>query len=187
MRSSLLCIAITLSLFACSKPESTPKDEAVKDTSKIATAPPASPTPAPVSEVQIDSALFQKAVRKIFPAAILDKVWTKGAIGIVGFKPPAKEPDYFSTDDRIRRIFAIESMQLFRDVADLDRLQLVVTVDKSQQQVEVTRAEAEGFYRMKFGPMSEEDWRLHFVDLYDTPGSRAAFVKGFTGLRTPTE
>jgi hypothetical protein len=176
-------LSLVILLAACSKEKPATIDTPAADTPAASATPeaPAAPTPSPAP---VDSSRFEKTVRKNFSSGIIREVKTKGGLGAIIFKEPAGDASYFSTGDRVNRIFAIESMRLFRDVPDLDALQMVIEYRKMEQQLEVTRAEAEEFYKMKFTGMSDDDWKKRFVEKYDTEGNRQFFVKTFTGKRT---
>ena len=182
MRLLLLSLSVSIILAACSKE----KPPAENTPPAVTSAPPAAPAtgtaPAP-AEAVVDSTLFEKTVGKVFAGNIVKEVRTKGSLGAIVFTEPGGDKTYYATDDRINRIFAIESMKLFRDIPDLGALQMIIQYNRIEQQVEVTRAEAEKFYKVTFAGMSEADWQ-QFVEKQDNPDSRKSFTKAFNGRRT---
>lgn len=96
-------------------------------------------------------------------------------------KIPDRSPDYYESGDKANKVLAIESVRIFREVPDLDRLTVTVPRDGKAQTLDVTRAQIEQYYKINLSELAGNPsaWREDFIQQYDNENSRAEFVKTF--------
>ncbi|MGE0086532.1 MAG: hypothetical protein AB7S75_19160 [Desulfococcaceae bacterium] len=122
---------------------------------------------------------FKESAEKCFSVSILKSVKFKNGKGTILFN--ASDAEYFTTGDKINKIFAIESARLFRDVDDLTVLEMTIPLKEGTRKMSIMREQIEVFYKVKFAPMKGDlnAWRMQFLKPYDNKQARADFCKKF--------
>ncbi|MNM99596.1 hypothetical protein D3C81_1121610 [compost metagenome] len=123
---------------------------------------------------------FSDKAERVFPSA--SSIIESGTTGTVVLKVPERFPTYYETGDKANKVFAIDSVRIFRDVPVLKRL--IVTVPregKRSQTLDVTRAEVEQYYQIDLSELAPHstNWREGFIQQYDNKQARAEFVERF--------
>ena len=124
---------------------------------------------------------FLDKTERIFSPSVIESVSELGGIGKISFKIPERMPDYFESGDKANKVFAIESVRLFRDVPSLKRLTLKIPKTEGTQVLDISRADIEKYYGVDLSVRSGDPaaWREGFIHQRDTKDSRADFVKRF--------
>ena len=89
---------------------------------------------------------FLDKTERIFSPSVIESVSELGGIGKISFKIPERMPDYFESGDKANKVFAIESVRLFRDVPSLKRLTLKIPKTEGTQVLDISRADIEKYY-----------------------------------------
>ena len=94
--------------------------------------------------------------------------------------------DYYESDDRVSRIFAIESYRLFYLVPEIERLVLELKINKGHFKMYITKDQIEEAYRLKIEDILEYDknkkikignkFQNQFIKKYDHKRYRDFFV-----------
>lgn len=124
---------------------------------------------------------FTDRVERVFSPTIIESAEESGSTGKVVLKVPDRHPEYFETGDKANKIFAIETVRIFRDVPNLQRLIVTVPREQGSQSIDVTRSQVEQYYAIKLADMEGnlDVWRKSFSGRYDNKKSRASFVEEF--------
>lgn len=124
---------------------------------------------------------FQDKAERIFSPSVIESVSESGASGKISFKIPERMPEYFESGDKTNKVFAIESVRLFRDVPSLKRLRLEIPNAGGVQILDISRADIEKYYGVDLVGMNGNPsaWREGFIQQHDSKDSRSAFVKHF--------
>lgn len=123
--------------------------------------------------------LSDKAER-LFSSSVIESVSESGSAGKIELKIPARTPGYFESGDKANKVFAIESVRLFREVPSLDHLSVSMPRDGGSQTLGVSRAQIEQHYGINLADLRDPSaWRQQFIQVYDNPQSRAEFVGKF--------
>ncbi|MEK2611110.1 hypothetical protein WLF18_18550 [Pseudomonas shirazensis] len=122
---------------------------------------------------------FSDKAERVFTS--IDSVSETGATGKVLLKVPERGPTYYETGDKAHKIFAIDSVRVFRDVPKLERLMVTIPREGKTQTLDVTRAQVEQYYKISLSDLAPHTskWREEFIQRYDNKQSRADFVKKF--------
>jgi hypothetical protein len=121
---------------------------------------------------------FKEVVQRIFSSNVIDSISYNNGKGIIIFK---QNDDYFGTGDKINKIFAIESVRIFRDDQDIHALQMVIPISKKIYMMNVNKTDIELFYNINITDLSNnpETWRINFINKYDNKNIRKMFVAKF--------
>lgn len=123
--------------------------------------------------------LSDKAER-LFSSSVIESVDESGATGKIALKIPARSPGYFESGDKANKVFAIESVRIFREVPSLDRLSVSMPREGGSQTLNVSRGQIERYYGISLSDLRDPSaWRQRFIQVYDNPKSRAEFVGKF--------
>lgn len=111
----------------------------------------------------------------------IESVSETGSTGKVSLKVPSRMPDYYESGDKANKVFAIDSVRVFRDVPKLNRLVVTIPREGKVQTLNVTRAQVEQHYDLRLTDLvaNSSSWRESFIQPYDNKQSRADFVKKF--------
>lgn len=111
----------------------------------------------------------------------IDSVSETGSTGKVSLKVPERTPMYYESGDKANKVFAIDSVRVFRDVPKLERLVVTIPREDKVQTLDVTRDQVEQHYGINLTDLAANpsSWRESFIQPYDTKQSRAEFVKKF--------
>lgn len=111
----------------------------------------------------------------------IDSVSEKGSTGTVSLKVPERSPTYYESGDKANKVFAIDSVRVFRDVPRLERLMVTIPREGKVQTLDVTRAQVEQYYGISLSDLAANpsSWRETFIQPHDNKQSRADFVKKF--------
>lgn len=130
-----------------------------------------------------NEAEFNKAVSAFAGSIIGGHVYKSGEnYGIIKFIENPKFPDYYTTGDKINKIFAIESARLFRKVPSMKTLGVQIVSAGKDYRMTISRKQIETWYSLNFANMSIEDWRNKFVQKYDNKKLRSIFSKKFVKI-----
>lgn len=123
---------------------------------------------------------FTDKVERLFSSSVVESVSESGPSGTVVLQVPSRTPGYFESGDKANKVFAIESVRIFREVPALERLNISLPRDGGLQTLNVTRSQVEAYYGISIAATSDPSiWREKFIQVYDNPGSRAKFVEKF--------
>ncbi|MBH3411457.1 hypothetical protein [Pseudomonas putida] len=124
---------------------------------------------------------FSDKVERVLSSSTIDSVSESGKAGNVVLKVPARSPDYYESGDKANKILAVESVRIFREVPDLERLKITIPRDGKAQTLDVTRAQVEKFYEISLSELAANpsSWRESFIQPHDNKQSRADFVQKF--------
>lgn len=124
---------------------------------------------------------FNDKVERVLSSSAIDSVSESGKVGSVLMKIPARSPDYYESGDKANKILAVESVRIFREVPDLERLKITLPRDGKMQTLDVTRAQVEKYYEIDLSDLAADPsrWRESFIQPYDNKTSRAGFVEQF--------
>lgn len=124
---------------------------------------------------------FTDKVERLFSSSVVESATESGPSGKVVLKVPARTPGYFESGDKANKVFAIESVRIFREVPALERLNITMPRDAGSQTLNVTRSQVEAYYGISIAATSSDPsiWREKFIQVYDNPESRAKFVEKF--------
>lgn len=110
----------------------------------------------------------------------IDSVSETGSTGKVSLKVPERTPTYYESGDKANKVFAIDSVRVFRDVPKLERLVVTIPREDKVQTLDVTRTQVEQYYGISLSDLANpSNWRESFIQPHDTEQSRADFVKKF--------
>ncbi|WDM87562.1 hypothetical protein LG197_23610 [Pseudomonas asiatica] len=124
---------------------------------------------------------FSDKVERVLSSSTIDSVSETGKAGTVVLKVPARSPDYYESGDKANKVLAIESVRIFREVPDLERLTVTLPREGKAQTLDVTRAQVEQYYKINLSELAGNPsaWREDFIQQYDNQSSRAKFVNTF--------
>lgn len=124
---------------------------------------------------------FSDKVERVLPSSLIDSVMESGNEGSVVLKAPARSLDYYESGDKANKIFAVESVRIFREVPDLERLKITIPRNGKLQTLDVTRRQVEKYYGIHLSDLAANpsSWRESFIQLHDNKLSRAEFVEKF--------
>lgn len=124
---------------------------------------------------------FSDKVERVFSPSVFESAHDSGSTGTVDFKVPDRHPDYFETGDKANKVFAIDSVRIFRDLPKLDRLIFTVPRESNVQTMDVTRSQIEQYYKISLSDLAPHTskWREEFIQRYDNKRARAEFVERF--------
>ncbi|MCO7537637.1 hypothetical protein NJH24_23010 [Pseudomonas asiatica] len=124
---------------------------------------------------------FSDKVERVFSSSVVKSAEGSGATGNIEFKVPDRQPDYFESGDKANKIFAIESVRLFRDMPDLGRLTITIPRSNTAQTLNVSRSQVEQHYGITLSTLKADPgaWREQFIQVNDNPEARAEFVQEF--------
>lgn len=122
---------------------------------------------------------FSDKAERVFSS--IDSVSESGTTGKVSLKVPERAPTYYETGDKANKIFAIDTIRVFRDVPKVERLIVTVPRDGKSQTLDVTRSQVEQYYKISLSDLAANpsNWRESFIEPYDNKESRAGFVEKF--------
>ncbi|MNZ53355.1 hypothetical protein D3C78_712300 [compost metagenome] len=111
----------------------------------------------------------------------IDSVSETGSTGKVSLKVPERSPTFYESGDKANKVFAIDSVRVFRDVPKLERLVVTIPREDKVQTLDVTRAQIEQYYGISLTDLAANpsSWRESFIQSHDNKQSRADFVKKF--------
>lgn len=124
---------------------------------------------------------FSDKVERVFSSSVISSAEGAGTTGNIKFKVPDRQPDYFEAGDKANKVFAIESVRLFRDLPGLDRLTVTIPRLHTTQTLNVSRSQIEQHYKISFAALQADPsaWRSQFIEANDNKESRAEFVQEF--------
>ena len=124
---------------------------------------------------------FSDKVERVFSPSVFKSAQESGSTGTVDFKIPDRHPEYFETGDKANKVFAIDSVRIFRDLPKLDRLIFKVPREGSTQTLDVTRSQIEQHYEVSLSDLAANpsNWREGFIQQFDNKKSRAEFAERF--------
>jgi len=124
---------------------------------------------------------FSDKVERVLSSSVIESLSESGAAGKVVLKVPTRMPDYYESGDKANKVFAIESVRVFRDVPKLERLVVTIPREDKVQTLDVTRAQVEQYYGISLTELAANpsSWRESFIQSHDNKQSRADFVKKF--------
>ncbi|WJM53922.1 hypothetical protein QUC26_01705 [Pseudomonas asiatica] len=124
---------------------------------------------------------FSDKVERVLSSSVIESLSESEADGKVVLKVPPRVPDYYESGDKANKVFAIESVRVFRDVPKLERLVVTIPREDKVQTLDVTRAQVEQYYGISLNQLATNpsSWRESFVKSHDNKQSRADFVKKF--------
>lgn len=122
---------------------------------------------------------FSDKAERVFTS--IDSLSETGPTGDVLLKVPERGPTYYETGDKANKIFAVDSVRVFRDVSKLERLIVTIPREGKVQTLDVTRSQVEQFYKISLADLAANpsSWREIFIQPFDNKKSRADFVKKF--------
>lgn len=111
----------------------------------------------------------------------IDSLSETGSTGKISLKIPTRMPDYYESGDKANKVFAIDSVRVFRDVPKLERLVVTLPREDKVQTLDVTRAQVEQYYDISLSDLAPHTskWREEFIQRYDNKQARAEFVERF--------
>ncbi|WP_409269673.1 hypothetical protein [Pseudomonas sp. KCJK9044] len=111
----------------------------------------------------------------------IDSLSETGSTGNVSLKVPTRMPDYYESGDKANKVFAIDSVRVFRDVPKLERLVVTIPREDKVQTLDVTRTQVEQYYGISLTELAANptSWRESFIQPHDNKPSRADFVNKF--------
>jgi hypothetical protein len=124
---------------------------------------------------------FSDKVERVFSPSVFESAHESGSTGTVDFKVPDRHPDYFETGDKANKVFAIDSVRIFRDLPKLNRLIFKVQREGFIQTLDVTRSQVEQHYELSLSDLAANpsNWREDFIQPFDNRKSRADFAERF--------
>lgn len=128
---------------------------------------------------------FSDKIERLFSPSVIESSKELGSTGQIVLRIPASSPDYFEAGDKARKVFAIESVRLFREVPGLERLSVTIPRQGKAQTLDVTRLQIEQYYGISLSSLKSVPgaWGEKFIQVYDNPESRGLFVKKFVTER----
>ncbi|MEB3437892.1 hypothetical protein U8291_12745 [Pseudomonas sp. A2] len=124
---------------------------------------------------------FSDKVERIFSSSVVESAEGTESAGKIVFKVPDRQPDYFETGDKANKVFAIESVRLFRDMPGLDHLTMTIPRSHTAQTLDVSRSQIEKHYEVSLSELKADPsaWREIFIQANDNRESRGEFVQEF--------
>lgn len=128
---------------------------------------------------------FSEKIERLFSPSVIESSKELGSTGQIVLKVPDRIPDYFEAGDKASKVFAIESVRIFREVPGLDRLTVTIPRQGKAQTLNVTRSQIEQYYGISLSTLKSEPgaWGEKFIQVYDNPESRSLFVEKFVTER----
>lgn len=179
MFKSLSPILLAVAVIACSK--KTPQDAApITDSSPKTEAPiPAPPPVEPVPATVPTQKELDAAVRAMVPSSLIKSVKLSKDKATVILKENPDFPDYFTSGDKMNKIFAIGSVRMFRDLPGLQELHLEIPDGGKTRTLHITRNDLIKHYGADPATFTGDAWRNDFLRNYDNESSRVDFAKSW--------
>ncbi len=136
----------------------------------------------------------EKVVSTSFSQSIVKSMSFKNGKLVIVLKDPDKSSKYFTTGDKINKIFAIEPARFFYKIPSLDVVDMTIVLPSKKYKLVITRAQLESYYNIKMANIREywdeegafknllkvgDKWRNQFIRKYDSKSQRAKFVRKF--------
>lgn len=126
---------------------------------------------------------FSDAVYRNFSEQLIQSVDYSNNTGSIVFN---QKDEYFTTGDKINKIFAIESVRLFRDVPELVILKITIPTHDKKYNLSVSDELLNSFYNININDLRQnpQNWKSYFLDNNDTKDKRRAFSLKFVNVST---
>ncbi|MCP4112921.1 MAG: hypothetical protein GY749_46580 [Desulfobacteraceae bacterium] len=123
---------------------------------------------------------FEYYTELSFPRNLIKSARLSEGTGIISFKEKA---DYFGTGDKINKIFAIESVRLFRSMDWVSQLKLTIPLTGKKYILEITRKQAEKYYNINIPELKDMRQWDKFIQKHHNKESRKKFSAKFSRVR----
>lgn len=161
--STALSALVALVFIACS-------DKAKNDTEASTADAAAADTVAAPTQAEFDAEM-----KKVFSSSILQNAQMQGSVAVASVTNPPSDPTYLSTGDKTNKLFAIETVRIFKDLPGLNTMTLTVRDGDATKMLMAWRDSIDAYYGIKSASM---DWSAFTAD-HDNEQSRQAFVDRF--------